>query len=171
MVEWLATRLRNEISASECISQTRDFNKVHKGFNNPITVFLCVIYAFCWYNKQANVIVDLLYLLEYRLCSNRQSHVPDLEILKYKNIAVAISDSYPFDFSWDAGAQHSSRPEYNKKMTFLLHLCAPVDRNRSLYGLGKAKSLSWVGILKGKGIPQDLCMYLFEKLIYQESKQ
>lgn len=58
MVEWYVTRLRNEIPASECLSQIRDCNKVHKGFNDPIMGGLCVI---CGFADTINVVVDLLY--------------------------------------------------------------------------------------------------------------
>lgn len=42
-MEWYDRKLRNEMPASESLSQIRDCNKVHSGFNNPIMLFLCVI--------------------------------------------------------------------------------------------------------------------------------
>lgn len=62
MVEWYVTRLRNETPASECLSQIRDCNKVHKGFNDPIMGVLCVIYGFV---DTINVVVDLLYFTSW----------------------------------------------------------------------------------------------------------
>lgn len=77
-VELYVLRLRSE-KASEHFSQIRDYNKFHKGFNNLVMLFLCVISGFCLYTKCNNE-SSLPYALEYRLCIQRQSFISDLEI-------------------------------------------------------------------------------------------
>lgn len=84
MLEWYVTRLRNEVPVSECLSQIRDCNEVHKGFNNPAMVFCVLSIDFV---DIINVVVDLLYCTSWNTDSAVAGKATCL-IWKYDSIKI-----------------------------------------------------------------------------------
>lgn len=82
-----------------------------------------------------NVVVDLFYCLSWNTNSAVTGKSACLIWKYYKGNAVVTCDSHQFfckkaTFLELLGYRHSSRPDYNAKMTLLFHLCTSVNTRR-----------------------------------------